>query len=72
MAEEFIFGFTVENMWITCAKTAPNLCVHWGNAGDAIAGPSRSVAMTWHNAPRALCMEKELKLPARHTSDTGK
>ena len=65
---EFITSFAVDNMWITCAKMALNLCVHWGNVGDSIAGPSRNDLLTWHNTPHILCIDKERKLSTRHAA----
>jgi hypothetical protein len=71
-SERIAAKLAVDNMWITCAKTAPNLCAHWGNVGDAIAGPSRNIGLTWHNAPRALCIDKELKIVHTLPCGTGK
>jgi len=67
-AGKFTASIAVDNMWITCAKTALNLCTPWGNAGDAIVRPSRNVVLSWHNAPCALCIDKELKLSTRRAA----
>jgi hypothetical protein len=67
-AGEFLSSLAVDNMWITCAKMAPNLCVHWGDVGDTIAEPSHNDVLTWHNTPYILCIDKELKLSTRHAA----
>ncbi len=39
LARERVTGFAVHNHVDHLCKTAPSLCVYWGNAGDRVAGP---------------------------------
>ena len=37
--ENVFTGFAVHNHVDHLCKTAPDLCAHWGNAGDRVTGP---------------------------------